>query len=60
MDNHLMLDKINYENGTIMLEGKEYKLKDTNFPTINPENPFELTDAEKRAYEFIAFIVFTQ
>ena len=40
MDNHLMLDKINYENGTIMLEGKEYKLKDTNFPTINPENPF--------------------
>ena len=27
MDNHLMLDKINYENGTIMLEGKEYKLK---------------------------------
>jgi fructose-1,6-bisphosphatase-3 len=47
MDNHLMLDKINYENGTIMLEGKEYKLKDTNFPTINPENPFELTDAEK-------------
>lgn len=30
-----------------MLEGKEYKLKDTNFPTINPENPFELTDAEK-------------
>ena len=47
MDNHLMLDKINYENGTIMLEGKEYKLKDTNFPTINPENPFELTGAEK-------------
>ncbi len=46
MDNHLMLDKINYKDGTITLEGKTHKLKDTNFPTINPENPFELTSEE--------------
>lgn len=46
MDNHLMLDKIDYEKGTITLEGKTYKLKDSNFPTIDPENPFELTDEE--------------
>lgn len=47
MANHLMLDKINYKDGTITIEGKTYKLKDTNFPTIDPENPYELTEAEK-------------
>lgn len=29
---------INYEKGTIELEGKEYKLLDKNFPTIDPKN----------------------
>lgn len=46
MENHLMLDKIDYERGTITLEGKTYKLLDTNFPTIDPKNPYELTTAE--------------
>ncbi len=46
MENHLMLDKINYKDGTITLEGKTYKLMDSNFPTIDPENPFELTTEE--------------
>ena len=53
MANHLMLDKINYNDGTITLEGKTYKLKDTNFPTIDPENPFELTQAESELMEFL-------
>ncbi len=48
MDNHLMLDKINYGSGTVVIEGKTYKLKDCNFPTVDPENPFELTDSEKK------------
>ena len=51
MDNHLMLDKIDYEKGTITLEGKTYKLKDSNFPTIDPENPFELTGEERALME---------
>lgn len=46
MENRLVLDKINYENGTIVLEGKEYKLKDSDFPTIDPDNPYKLTDDE--------------
>lgn len=46
MDNRLFLDKINYTKGTITLNGREYKLKDANFPTINPENPYELTQEE--------------
>lgn len=46
MDNHLMLDKIDYSNGTVLIDGKRYKLKDTNFPTIDPSNPYKLTKAE--------------
>ncbi len=47
MENHLMLDKIDYENGTITLEGKTYELLDTNFPTIDPNDPYRLTDEEE-------------
>ena len=47
MENHLMLDKIDYEKGTITIEGKTYELLDTNFPTIDPENPYELTAEEQ-------------
>lgn len=47
MENHLMLDKINYADGTVTIEGKTYKMRDTNFPTINPENPYELTKEEE-------------
>ena len=53
MDNHLMLDKIDYEKGTITLEGKTYKLRDTNFPTVDPENPFELTAEEAELMELL-------
>ncbi len=51
MDNHLMLDKIDYEKGTITLEGKTYKLKDSNFPTIDPSDPYKLTEAEQELME---------
>ena len=47
MDNHIMLDKIDYVTGTINIEGKTYKLRDNNFPTVDPKNPFELTEGEK-------------
>lgn len=47
MESRLLLDKIDYNKGTIMIKGKEYKLNDTDFPTINPENPYELTKEEE-------------
>lgn len=51
MDDRLLLDKINYEKGTIMLEGKEYQLTDTDFPTIDPKDPFQLTADETAVME---------
>lgn len=51
MDDRLLLEKINYEEGSINLYGKTYKLKDNNFPTINPNNPYELTTEEIEVVE---------
>lgn len=51
MDSHLLLDKIDYKNGTITIEEKTYKLKDTNFPTIDPNDPYKLTEAEQELME---------
>ena len=42
-----LLDKIDRENGTINLDGKTYKLLDNNFPTVNPEDPYALTQEEQ-------------
>ena len=47
MNHRLLLEKVNYEDGTIELKGKTYKLKDTNFPTIDPSNPYKLTPREE-------------
>ncbi|NSB14925.1 fructose-1,6-bisphosphatase [Clostridium beijerinckii] len=47
MNHRLLLNKINYVEGTINLNGKTHKLKDSFFPTIDPKNPYELTYDEK-------------
>jgi fructose-1,6-bisphosphatase-3 len=46
LEDRLLLDKIDYTNGTINLNNKTYNLRDTNFPTIDPLNPYHLTDEE--------------
>lgn len=46
MENRFLLDKINYERGTININGEEYKLKDSYFPTIDIKDPFKLTEEE--------------
>lgn len=47
MDERMMLDKINYEQGTVTIEGMTYPLRDTDFPTIDPSSPYELTQDER-------------
>ena len=54
MNHRLLLNRVNYEEGTINLKGKTYKLKDTNFPTINPNNPYKLTSGEEVVIEKLA------
>lgn len=47
LEHRLLLDKINFEEGTVEIEGKVYELRDKNFPTIDPNDPYRLTDDEK-------------
>lgn len=55
MDDRLLLDKINYSNGTIVIDGETYELNDKDFPTIDPKDPYKLTPEEEevmtRLYE---------
>ena len=51
LDKRNLLHHIDYEKGTIELDGKEYKLLDTNFPTIDPKKPYALTREEEDIME---------
>ena len=51
MEDRLLLDKINFEKGTVMVEGREYKMRDMDSPTIDPANPYELTPEETEVME---------
>ena len=42
-----LLHLVNYEKGTVMVYGKEYPMLDTNFPTVDPTNPYRLTPEEE-------------
>lgn len=47
LEDRQLLEKIDYKNGTIKIGEKVYKLNDTNFPTIDPEDPYRLTEEEE-------------
>ena len=47
MQERKLFDLIDYERGTIHLNGKDYQLISNHFPTINPAAPNELTDEEE-------------
>ena len=47
MSDRLLLDKINYENKTITIGDKVYPMLDTDFPTVDPADPYRLTEEEE-------------
>ena len=51
MKDRLLLDKIDVEKGIVKIDGKEYKLNDTKFPTIDKKNPYKLTEEEAEIIE---------
>lgn len=51
MKDRLLLDKMDLEKGIIKINGKEYKLNDTNFPTIDKKSPYKLTKEELEIVE---------
>ena len=47
MDDRRLLHAIDYKKGTVVVDGKEYKMRSCNFPTINPDQPDQLTEEEQ-------------
>ena len=46
-----LLDKIDYERGTVLLDGVEYELTDKVLPTVDPADPYRLTPEEESVME---------
>lgn len=51
LEHRNLLHLIDYERGTIEIEGKTYELLDGHFPTIDPQNPYALTEEEEDVME---------
>ena len=51
MEDRALLHRINYENKTISIGGREYPLADCDFPTVDPQNPYELTAEESHVID---------
>lgn len=48
MDDRLLFHTIDWQNGTIVIQGKTYPLTTTDFPTVNPQDPYQLSPEEHR------------
>lgn len=46
MQDRMLLDKIDYTKKTVTAYGKTYPLIDSDFPTVDANNPYELTQEE--------------
>ena len=47
MESRALLHRIDYGNGTIEIDGTVYPLLDTSFPTVDPADPYALTEEEE-------------
>lgn len=51
MQDRLLLEHIDYEKKALVLNGVSYPMKDVDFPTINRNRPYELTEQEEQVME---------
>ncbi|MEI6101100.1 MAG: fructose-1,6-bisphosphatase [Eubacteriales bacterium] len=47
MENRLLLDRIDYKNKTVDIDGKDFPMNDADFPTVDPQSPYILTPDEE-------------
>jgi fructose-1,6-bisphosphatase-3 len=53
MEDRKLLEKIDFQRGVFVYNGKEYEMRDTAFPTVDPADPYRLTEEEKELIEKI-------
>lgn len=47
MDDRMLLHRIDAERKTVHIDGKDYPLKDTHWPTLDPKDPYRLSIEEE-------------
>lgn len=47
MDSRLLLDKIDYDKKSVTIDGESYEIKDCDFPTVDKNDPYKLTEDEE-------------
>lgn len=47
MDDRLLLHRMDLSQGTVTVDGVSYPLNDTDFPTVDPADPYALSEDEK-------------
>lgn len=55
MADRALLDDIDYTEGTIKIGYQTYNMLDNYFPTIDPENPYELSREEREVVDRLVF-----
>jgi fructose-1,6-bisphosphatase-3 len=53
MEGRLLLSRIDFERGTVRVEGVDYPLRDKDFPTVDRSDPYRLTDEESRVMHYL-------
>ena len=51
LENRNLLDKIDFEKGTVVVDGIDYELIDKVFPTVDPADPYALTPDEEEVMQ---------
>ncbi|NLY86958.1 MAG: fructose-1,6-bisphosphatase [Clostridiales bacterium] len=47
LDKRNLLENIDLKKGTVIIEGVEHTMRDINLPTLDPNNPYKLTEEEE-------------
>ena len=47
LEHRNLLENIDFEKGTVTVEGVEWPMRDMNFPTVDPKDPYRLTEQEE-------------
>ena len=53
MKDRLFLDKIDFAEKTVVIDGVKYQLRDADFPTLDKNSPYRLTDEEEEVMGYL-------
>lgn len=55
LEHRLLLEQVDFAQGTVEIDGVTYPLKDRNFPSIDPKDPYRLTEKEQELMDTLIY-----